>query len=158
MCCTSYRNIVIMVGTNNLKLNISDTEVKDLYRTLKTKITLIRKYNKRGQIYVCPVLPTKTHSINRRINMFNSFILDDLIQSDLNVNYVIGFIDFLDKSSNLLAPRLSKDDNLHLNGRGISILVRLIKGCIFRSRARNSMIKNPRKYSNVVRGGPPEPV
>ena len=148
-----------MVGTNDLKNNISDDQIKDFYRNYKTKskIALIRKYNKKCRIFVCRVLPTKSHEINRRVNIFNKFLVDDLIQCDLNVVLVDGFLKFLDKQTNMLSPSLSKDDKLHLNGKGVSVLVGLIKDSIFKSR-RYNVINSPRLYSNTIRGGPPHPV
>ena len=159
LACTAYKNVVLMVGTNDLKNNISDDQIKDFYKNYKTKIALIRKYNKKCRIFVCRVLPTKSHEINRRINIFNKFLVDDLIQCDLNVVLVDGFLKFLDKQTNMLAPSLSRDadDKLHLNGKGVSVLVGLIKDCIFKSR-RYNIINSPRLYSNTIRGGPPHPV
>ena len=103
------------------------------------------------------VLPTKSHEINRRVNIFNKFLVDDLIQCDLNVVLVDGFLKFLDKQTNMLSPSLSRDDKLHLNGKGVSVLVGLIKDSIFKSR-RYNVINSPRLYSNTIRGGPPHPV
>jgi alkylated DNA repair dioxygenase AlkB len=157
LCCTSYKNVVIMVGTNDLKHRITDDQITELYKNYKTKISLIRKYNKKCRIFVCPVLPTKIHDINRRVNIFNKLIFEDLVQCNLDVVLVSGFIKFLDRQSNLLSSDLSKDDELHLDGKGVSILVGLIKDSIFRSRKRNT-INSPRLYSNTLRGGPPHPV
>jgi alkylated DNA repair dioxygenase AlkB len=157
LCCTSFKNVVLMVGTNDLKNRITDEKVREFYKDYKTKIALIRKYNSRCRIFVCPILPTKSHDINRRINIFNSLIANDLLQCSLKVVRVEGFIEFLDKRINLLGTNMSKNDDLHLNGRGISTLVRLIKQCIFRSR-RHSVINSPKLFSNAVRGGPPHPV
>ena len=153
---TSYRNVVIMVGTNDLKhSNVTDQKVKELYKMYKTKVSLIRKYNSKCKIYICPVLPTKSHDMNRRIFMFNRFLYDDLCQSDLKVILVEGFIKFLDKRSNLLNNELSRpdvDDLLHLNERGTSVLVKLVKHSIFHVKFSN------RLYANVLRGGPADPV
>ena len=43
LACSSYRNVVVMVGTNDLKKNKTDPEICELYRAYKTKITQIRK-------------------------------------------------------------------------------------------------------------------
>ena len=125
------------------------------YKMYKTNVSLIRKYNSKCKIYICPVLPTKSHEKNRRIFMFNKFLYDDLCQSDLKVILVEGFIKFLDKRTNLLCSGLAKPevrDELHLNGKGISILVALLKRSIFHVKSSN------RLYSNVLRGGPVDPV
>ena len=50
LCCSSFKNVVVMVGTNDLKNKMPDNEINDLYRNYKTKIALIRKYNKKSKI------------------------------------------------------------------------------------------------------------
>ena len=43
LACTSYRNVVVMTGTNDLKNNnLSDTEILHLYKVYKTKISQIK--------------------------------------------------------------------------------------------------------------------
>ena len=158
LSCTSFRNVVLMVGTNNLKNEITDEEIKNLYRDYKTKVGLIRKYNSKCRIFICPVLPTKSHAINRRINIFNRFIFSDLVQcATLKVVLVDGFLKFLDKRTNRLRTDMSRDDELHLNKKGVSVLVNYVKESIFKARRRN-VINSPRSYSNALRGGPSNPV
>ena len=157
LSCTSFKNVVLMVGTNDLKMeNVTDEQIHSLYKNYKTKVSLIRKYNSRCRIYICPVLPTKSHDMNRRIGLFNRLIFNDLLQSSLNVIVVEGFLKFLDKSSNLLSAdfsRYDRSDMLHLNGKGISVLVGLIKNCIFTTRSRNK-INSGKLYASAVRNGP----
>ena len=80
IACTSYRNVVLMVGTNDLKLDFDNEtvteadQIRQLYKLYKTKITLIRKHNTKCKIFVCPVLPTKNSIINRKIDTFNSYL------------------------------------------------------------------------------------
>ena len=161
LSCTSFKNIVLMVGTNDLKTpGVTDEQIKELYKDYKTKISLIRKYNSKCRIFVCPVLPTKSHNINRRINIFNSYIYNDLCQCNLNVIKVEGFMKFLDKRSNLLNNDLAKpevSDELHLNRKGTSVLVMLLKECIFTNRNRSRLVGS-KLYGNALRGGPPHPV
>ena len=84
LACTSFKNVVVMVGTNDLKdNNVTDESIITLYKSYKTKISLIRKYNARCKLYVCPVLPSKSHSINRKVNIFNDLIYSDLCQTNL---------------------------------------------------------------------------
>lgn len=153
--CTSFRNVILMVGTNDMKNKLNDSQIRDVYKEYKTKVGLIRKYNKKCRIFICPILPTESHDINRRINIFNSYIFNDLVQCNLNVTLINGFMNFLDRQTNLLRSDLSKRDILHLNHRGISLLVRLLKEGLFRNRG--NAISSPRLYSNATRGGPPRP-
>ena len=161
LSCVGFRNVVVMEGTNNLKSDEMDDEgIRELYKRYKTKLAQIRRYNPRCKLIVCPVLPTKSHKINRKINMFNRFLFSDLSQCNLKVLVVDGFMTFLDKSTNLLRNSLAKpeaSDILHINGRGVGALVKLIKNCIFTSRDYNRLVGS-RLYSNAFRGGPPDPV
>ena len=161
LSCVGFRNVVVMEGTNNLKSDEMDDEgIRELYKRYKTKLAQIRRYNPRCKLIVCPVLPTKSHKINRKINMFNRFLFSDLSQCNLKVLVVDGFMTFLDKSTNLLRNSLAKPDAsdiLHINGRGVGALVKLIKNCIFTSRDYNRLVGS-RLYSNAFRGGPPDPV
>ena len=158
--CTSYRNVVVMAGTNDLKAKLSDQEIHELYKTYKTKITQIRKYNPKCKIFVCPVLPTKSSIINEGIFKFNRYICDDLIQSNLHALLIEGLIDFVDKNSFLLKSDLGVsdiNDILHINStKGVRLLVSLIKKAIFR--AKLSKTVNGRTFANVTRGGPANPV
>ena len=161
LSCVGFRNVVVMEGTNNLKSDEMDDEgIRELYKRYKTKLAQLRRYNPRCKLIVCPVLPTKSHKINRKINMFNRFLFSDLSQCNLKVLVVDGFMTFLDKSTNLLRNSLAKPDAsdiLHINGRGVGALVKLIKNCIFTSRDYNRLVGS-RLYSNAFRGGPPDPV
>ena len=160
LSCMNFRNVVLMAGTNDLKLKeVTDASIIEIYRTYKTKISLIRKYNPKCKLFVCPVLPTKSHSINRKINIFNDLLFSDLCQADLKVVIVEGFHQFLDNGSNLLKNVLADsraDDILHLGDRGVRVLVSLIKFAIFSGKGGKDFVGR-RSYSNTLRGGPRSP-
>ena len=68
---------------------------------------------------------------------------------------------FLDKRTNLLDYDLAKSDvgdELHLNRKGTSILVLLLKRCLFQFKSSKSKLSSSRLYSDALRGGPPNPV
>ena len=78
----------------------------------------------------------------------------------MKVIVIDSFMSFLDKGTNLLKSSLARpdaNDILHIGGRGVGTLVKLIKNCIFTSRDYNRLVGS-RLYSNAVRGGPPDPV
>ena len=160
LSCSPFRNIVVMVGTNNLKNDMTDPEIRDLYKSYKLKIIQMRHLNPKAKILVCPVLPTKSSVINKRIFKFNNYICNDLMQSDLKILFVEGFIDFLDKQSHLLRNDLAvgdANDILHINHtKGVRLLVKLIKQTIFN--AKKSKTVDMRTYANVTRGGPANPI
>ena len=161
LACTSYKNIVVMVGTNDLKKNMPDPEIRELYKLYKTKISQIRKYNPRCRLLICPVLPTKSLVINKRIFMFNKFINSDLLQSTLHVTFTEGFFEFVDDNSSILKNMYAVNDSndiLHINAnKGVRLLVRLIKQAIFRAKTFNKTV-DQRTYANVTRGGPIAPI
>ena len=154
----SYRNIVIMVGTNDLKTN--EVDVLDTYKLYKGKVELFRKYNPKGNIFICPVLPSRDKNLNRRVNEFNRYLHDDLIQTNLRVSFVYGFNEFADRDGMLrsaLHDCRTQNDVLHINDRGYCILVRLIKLALFSMKRGKGKQTTGRTYANVARGGPPNP-
>ena len=94
-----------------------------------------------------------------QIYQFNRYLFDDLLQSNLRVNIVYGFNEFVDCRDGLLRQELhdqrTADDVLHINGRGYCILVRLMKHALFSVKRGKGKFTNGRLYSNVTRGGPP---
>ena len=160
-----------MCGTNNLKKEEVRTreDIVNIYRRFKGKIELIRKFNTRASIFVCPVLPTRDRGINKKIFAFNNLLWEDLVQCNFNVQIVRGLGEFLDDQSNLLKvnyhlPRSQWKagvvDTLHINHTsGVRYLVKCIKDAIFESkREKGKRLAGDRLYSNVMRGGPERPV
>lgn len=132
--CASYRNVVVMCGTNDLKAN--DCDVRKIYQAYKGKIEQIREMNKKCSLLVCPVLPSRDRSLNCKINDFNWYLINDLQHSDnLQAHIIQGFEEFADQSGVLksyLHDRRTPNDTLHINSKGYSILVKLIKQAIFK--------------------------
>ena len=155
----SYKNVVVMCGTNNLKkpnMENEDEEILTTYRCYKGKLEEIRKVNPKCRLFVCPVLPTRDHGINNRVKQFNKFLFNDLAKSNINVSVVQGFAEFVDRSTGLLRHSLfekrSESDVLHINDSGYRILVRCIKSAIFSSRdSQGSRLMKHPAYSHVVR-------
>lgn len=159
LCCASYKNVVIVVGTNNLRSRdvVNFDDVKSIYSLYKGKILEIKKFNKLCNVLVVPVLPTKLENVNKKIMYFNNLIFKDLTQSCDNVSHIIGVSQFVDMRSGLLSESLSRDsaDPLHISTAGVGILVGLIKSAIFRTKSSpSSKIRSSRQYSSVVSGRP----
>ena len=156
-CCASYSNVVLMVGTNNLKAStISVAHVKSIYSKYKGKIAEIKKLNKKCKIFVVPVLPTKLMTVNRKIIRFNDFIFDDLARSFECVSTVEGSAQFLDRDSGLLSESLSRyrGDPLHINSAGVGMLVTFIKNAIFQRKKSSKNHSNKAGGSTVSRRPP----
>ena len=150
--CMSYKNVVIMVGTNDLK--IPQCDVMQTYKKYKGKLEQIKELNPRCNLYVCPVLPSRSNKINENIFQFNRLLFGDLLENptSLKVNIVRGLGDFLDRG-NLLKSTLhdqrTNEDVLHINDLGYRILVRCIKKAIFNSKL--SKTSTGRTYAGTVR-------
>ena len=137
--CASYRNTVVMCGTNELKPQMKnkviseDRSVIDIYKLYKGKIEDLRRANPRGRLFICPVLPTRDSRLNMRVKEFNRYLFDDLSSSKLDVHIVPGFDDFCDNQG-LLRQTLHEyhfpNDVLHINGSGCRILVGCVKNAI----------------------------
>lgn len=151
MKCISYRNVVLMCGTNNLKK--ADVDVLKTYKTLKGKVEQIRELNPKGNIFVCPVLPSRDKTLNGRINNFNHYIIHDLQRSDLKVNIVMGFQEFADYRGFLkenMHDKRNATDTLHINDKGYCVLVKLIKQAIFGIKKNKLRVTAGRSFANVI--------
>ena len=60
--CAPFRNVVVMCGTNDLKIN--DNNVLETYKILEGKVEQIREVNQHGNIFVFPVLPSRDLAMN----------------------------------------------------------------------------------------------
>ena len=145
----SYKNVVSMVGTNDLKL--PDCNVMNTYQKYKGKLEKIRELNPRCNIFVCPVLPSRSQKINEKIFQFNGLLFDDLVKSSININLVRGLGEFLDRGNllkNTLHDQRTNEDVLHINDHGYRILVKCIKHTIFSSKSNAS--SSGRTYASVT--------
>ena len=158
MKCTSFQNIVVMCGTNDLKRDgLQNEGIVDIYKCYKGKFEQIRELNPNCKIFVCPVLPTRSHSINTKINIFNRMLYNDLLQTSLGVRLVNGFSEFVEHNG-LLKTKLhdprTESDALHINDAGYRILVKLLKREIFASKKSGHNRVGAKLFSNAARGGP----
>ena len=163
--CMGYSNVVLLCGINNIKqTNIRcEKDVTDCFVVLKQKIKQIQMLSPSVKaVYVCPLLPTKDLTLNRKVNDFNKLICFDLIPTCKDVVCVGGFDQFacnrvLAGELSMLFDRYGRFDMLHLNRAGARVLAGLIKHSVF-LRLHNGVDKRRRTgrvdgrlYSNVVR-------
>ena len=153
--CCAYSNVVIMCGINSIRprKDCPPGSVPEVYALYKSKIQQIRLLNPKINIFVCPILPTKMYSLNRKAAWFNGLIVSDLLESRFGVLWVAGVRDFLD-SAGYLSDKLSyRGDPLHLNFSGAGMLAMLIKRCIS-FRKGNGLISGVSYQAAVAAGGP----
>ena len=153
-CCSSYKNVVILCGINDIKSKHirNSNDIKELYIQLKCKIEQIRIMNKRANIFVCPILPTKLSELNRKALDFNKCILGDLCRSCPGVSLVLGFDEFLDQDGYLAKSLSFTGDHLHLNIAGARHLATLFKASISLKNGGGGRIKK-KPYSAAVSEG-----
>ncbi len=155
--CVSYKNVVLLAGTNNLKNNDieSQSDVIKLAELYKDKIVSIRRLNKNCNIHITPVIPTKSNKVNVKIQHFNNLVAHELTQYFPKLFVVSGTRDFADPNG-LLSDRYAKSNDrsgLHLNKFGIAHLVRSIKQSIFQGKSMGSKVHSNRAFSNAVQYG-----
>ena len=144
-----------MVGTNDLKTNTikTTTDIRELYKLYKSKITSIQKLNPSCKVFICPVLPCKHANINGKIRVFNSFLFGDLVQTSFGVTVVGGFEQFLARGQEwTLSDTLYSPDHtgLHINEAGTRQLVRLIKTSMYSRKMSAGKINSSKTYRNAL--------
>ena len=154
-CYSSYSNIVLMCGTNDIRHNSvnSPEQIHSIFREFKSKVEQIQRVNKRASVFVCPILPTKLYGVNRKASLFNSLISNDLLHCNYGVTAIPDFDGFMDETG-FLSEELSRSgDTLHLNYVGVRKLAKLIKDCIFctkKSRTKRNTVKHDMSFASAV--------
>ncbi len=160
--CAPYKNVVLMVGTNNLKdKKMNSTEIQDLVNTYREKLLQIRLINPLCKLFLVPVIPSKSDITNRNIGHFNNLVVHELVQHFSKLFIVWGTGEFTDNDTGRLANRFHKSPDpcgLHLNRFGTSRLVVMIKQSIFQAKDIGSRIHNSRSFANVTGTGTSPPV
>ena len=130
--CIGYANIAIVCGTNNLREDniVHPSEVGTLVEKLANKLSQIKRLCPKSHITVMPVLPTRLPRMNKNIMMFNDLV-SRMLETRFHDISQPGIYDMLDKNQ-LLSMNLTRErDNIHLNQRGISGLVKAIKQSVY---------------------------
>ena len=156
--CVAYNNVIIMCGVNDIKVGSvkNQSDVRAVYNKLKCKVEAISKLNRKAKILVCPVLPTKSGQLNKKVISFNRLIFTDLVMNNYGVSIVHGFNDFVNPADGLLRRDLAKpniQDFLHLNDKGVKFLASNIKTSIFQRKKLGSRINSGRTFSDAVQRG-----
>ena len=159
LACIGYNNVIVHCGVNNIRGDkaSTDEQVKEQYVAFKTKISDIITTNKRARVYVNTLLPTKSEDDNKKVNIFNSLIVEDLPKSFKDIR-VINQHKRFSHVSGLLAQNISKEFNshgepdlLHLNAAGLRLLSSVIKNAVFMSK--RSQERGTGEGSRVQRDG-----
>ena len=169
MCC-GFNNVVLLCGINDIKHPSIKTpaDIKRIFNRYVEKLTLIQTVNKRAHVFICPLLPTKSSELNRKVLSFNHLIFSQLLPTNFGVSLVSGFDSLVDENG-LLSQHLSKRvnrfgnaDYLHLNWKGTAKLASFIKNTVLfrvnggrdRRNRRDRSRVNSTPYSTVAARSP----
>ena len=136
--CLSYANVVILCGINDLRegqyIRTCDIDVNKTFSVFKEKITEISRIKKNINIFISPILPSRSAIYHARAVRFNSLIFSEIIDKGYYRCSILNVSSMCDSSyrTDLLDTSYSRGDVVHLNDRGTRKLAMLIKDCIFR--------------------------
>ena len=79
----SYNNVVIQCGINNItssKTPINEpSDVRAIFDIFKNKVDQIMSVTEKINVYIVPILPTRSVTYNRAVRVFNSLIKSNII-------------------------------------------------------------------------------
>ncbi len=141
-----------VVGTNDMKKDALYTEagLRNLLTIYRRKLEQIRSLNPRCQLFIVPIVPSRTHKNTRKINFFNNLIVNELVQYIPRLYIASGLEELCDEQGTL-ARKFDNHDRtgLHLNSKGVSVVVQRIKQCIFQVK-RGNKVQSNRLYSSAL--------
>ncbi len=164
--CLSYANVVIQCGVNDIRdshvgghKTSTNINVDNTFKELKGKIDLICQLKKNINVFICPILPTRSSVLNARAVRFNNLIYSQIIDQNYYRCNMINVSSLCDATyrTNLLDPAYSRGDMVHLNRRGTGRLASIIKDVIFLkyNSGKGGRINSRKPYSAALHDGPP---
>ncbi len=129
--------------------------LRKLITLYKRKLEQIRHLNPKCKLFIVPVIPSRASKNTRKIGYFNHLIRNELVQYFPRL-YVVSGTDELYDEQGTLAHKFDANDRtgLHLNWKGVSVVVQRIKQCIFQVK-KGSRLQSNRLYSRaLITGGP----
>ena len=153
--CLSYNNVVIQCGINHFtKGNIyGPQDVKAVFEQFKTKIDIILRAKRNINIFIVPLLPTRSVFYNKCVNVFNNLIKAKI--TDVNYKCTILDVELLYDDGGLLCRDYMKfeHDNIHLNKSAVRKIAFIIKQSIYLkyNSGKKRCINSNRSYSDAVR-------
>ncbi len=108
-------------------------------------------------VFICPILPTRSSVFNARAIRFNKSIYSQIIDQNYRCN-ILNVISFCESThrSNLLDPAYSRGDMVHLNHRGTRKLATIIKDAVFLkyNSGKGGRVNSRKPYSAALEDGP----
>ena len=150
--CMGYNNIVLLVGTNDLREKfISDRgDIIRVVDTLREKVDTIRQLRRNAKIVLLPVLPTRYSNMNRGIQCYNDMLYEHFILSRQYFNVVMtGVREYFDDEYLLRKELVRSNDATHLNHYGVARVACTILSAIHNRPYRERT--DVRLYSSVTK-------
>ena len=123
--------MVVQCGINDLvNCHLSGpNDVQNVFAQYKAKIDQIITLNQNINIFICPLLPTRSIFLLKAVKLFNALLRSEIIEK----NYRCTLLDITEFSDDagLLIYKYAKGDRLHLNFKGRVSLAMIIKKTIF---------------------------
>ena len=161
--CISYSNVVVQCGINNLTSSTATiTGPKDValvFNQFKHKIDRIIDLNPKINVFIVPLLPTRSVNYNKAVREFNRLIQCRIIES--NYKCMIVDVTELSLSDGILRSECMKAewDNIHINIRSVRKIAFSIRNAIYLkyNSGRKSRVSSSKSYSEAAstkhRGG-----
>ncbi len=158
--CMSYANVVLLCGINDLRSSAS-IDVDRTFDVFKDKVSSICQLKKNINVFISPILPTRSHVYNTRAIKFNRLIYSQIIDQNYYRCSILNMSSLCDLTydTDLLDLSYSRGDAVHLSHRGTRKLATIIKEAIFLkyNSGRGGRIDSRKPYSAALQDGPPGP-
>ena len=161
--CMSYNNAVIQCGINDLTGNkVTITGPKDVgvvFDHFKCKIDGILAANPKINVFIVPLLPTRSVTYNKYVRVFNSLLKSNIIDCDYRCTAIN--VAELEYSDGILRSECLKVDwdNIHINIKSVRKVAMSVRDAIYLkyNSGRKNRINSTKLYSEAVgtkpRGG-----
>ena len=111
-------------------------------------------------IFICPILPSRSELYLKRATMLNRLIRDSIVKQDYRCTFLD--VDVMCDSTyrtDLLDVSFSKGDLVHLNRRGTGRLASVFKDAVFRkyNSGKGGRVNSSRSYASAAQGGHQDP-
>ena len=147
----------IREGTGRHRQNTADIDVDQTFKTFKGKIDLMCKLKKNINVFISPILPTKSTLYNVRAVKFNNLICREIMEQNYYKCTLLDVSSFCDSTcaTDLLDHSLSRGDLVHLNHNGTRKLATIIKDSIYRkyNSGKGSRTNSRKPYSVALQEG-----
>ena len=162
--CLSYSNVIIQCGINDLRPRPGQADrgvnINAVFNTLKNKVNAISKLKSNINIFICPVLPSRSELYLKRAIMLNNLIRDSIVKQDYRCTFLnVSVMCDSTYRTDLLDVSYSKGDLVHLNRRGTGRLAAVFKEAVYLkyNSGKGGRVNSSQSYASAAQGGRRDP-